>query len=132
MNIKENSEELFSRLENFFKTKTVVGEPIKIDDTTIIPFITVTFGCGTGVGDGGDGGKKSGQGAGLGAGAKITPDAVLVLRGDLIQMIPIKNKGNMDKLVDLVPGIIQKLDRKRKDKKAKKSQYKKEDTDYTD
>ncbi|MCH3965979.1 MAG: sporulation protein [Clostridium sp.] len=122
MDIKENAEALFSKLENFFKTETVVGKPIKIDDEiTLVPFITVTFGCGTGTGEGTDPGKKqSGEGGGLGAGARITPDAVLVIKGEMVQMIPIRNKGNLDKLVELVPGIIEKLDKGIKEHKAKK------------
>lgn len=122
MNIKENSEELFSQLENFFKTETVVGKPIKIEDTTIIPFITVTFGCGTGLGQDGESSKekRGGQGGGLGAGARITPDAVLVIRGEMVQMIPINGKeGGIDKLIELVPGILQKFYKGKKVKKEK-------------
>lgn len=125
MDVKENAEVLFSKLENFFKTETVVGEPIKIDDVTLVPFITVTFGCGTGAGEGTDSGKKQeGLGGGLGAGARITPDAVLVIKGDRIQMIPIKNKGNFDRLADMVPGLIEKLEKKRKEKKEEKEKEK--------
>ncbi|WP_446898610.1 GerW family sporulation protein [Clostridium sp. LBM24168] len=121
MDIKENAEALFSKLENFFKTETVVGKPIKIDDIILVPFITVTFGCGTGVGEGDVPGKKqSGEGGGLGAGARITPDAVLVIKGEMVQMIPIRNKGNLDKLMELIPGIIEKLDKGIKGHKAKK------------
>lgn len=118
MDIKQNAEVLFSKLENFFKTETVVGKPIKIDDIILVPFITITFGCGTGGGEGTDSGKnQEGTGGGLGAGARITPDAVLVIKGDMTQMIPIKNKGNLDRLMELVPGLIEKLDKMRKEKK---------------
>ena len=50
MDIKENTEALFSQLENFLKTETVVGKPIKVEDVTLVPFITVNFGCATGGG----------------------------------------------------------------------------------
>ncbi|AND83991.1 sporulation protein [Clostridium tyrobutyricum] len=122
MDIKGNAEVLFSKLENFFKTETVVGDPIRIDDITLVPFITVTFGCGTGGGEGNNSGKKDeGAGSGLGAGAKIVPNAVLVIKDEMVQMIPINNnRGNIDKLIELVPGIIEKFDKKRKAKKEKK------------
>ncbi len=48
INIPENTEVLFSNLEKFLKTETVVGEAIVIGETTLIPLITVSFGCGTG------------------------------------------------------------------------------------
>ncbi|MBV4439066.1 GerW family sporulation protein [Clostridium tyrobutyricum] len=122
MDIKGNAEVLFSKLENFFKTETVVGDPIRIDDITLVPFITVTFGCGTGGGEENNSGKKDeGAGSGLGAGAKIVPNAVLVIKDEMVQMIPINNnRGNIDKLIELVPGIIEKFDKKRKAKKEKK------------
>ncbi len=110
MDIRENAEVLFSKLETFFKTETVVGKPINVEGIILVPFITVTFGCGTGGGEGSDSGnKQEGGGSGLGAGAKITPDAVLVIKDDTVKILPIKNKANIDKLVELVPEIISKI-----------------------
>jgi uncharacterized spore protein YtfJ len=109
MDIRENAEVLFSKLETFFKTETVVGKPINVEGIILVPFITVTFGCGTG-GEGSDSGNnQEGGGSGLGAGAKITPDAVLVIKDDTVKILPIKNKANIDKLVELVPEIISKI-----------------------
>lgn len=127
MDIKENTDELFSKLENFFKTETVVGKPIRIDNIVLVPFITVTFGCGTGMGEGPDSSKKQALagGGGLGAGARITPDAVLVIKGDSVQLIPIRDKDNFDKLLNLVPGIVKKVDKSIKNHKAKKAEDKK-------
>ena len=117
MDIKENTEVLFSKLENFFKTETVVGKPIQIGDITLVPFITVTFGCGTGGGEGTDPkSKQEGGGSGIGAGAKITPNAVLVIKEDTIQMLPIGDKSNLNKLMELVPNIVSKLKKKNEKK----------------
>lgn len=115
MDIRENAEVLFSKLENFFKTETVVGKPIHVEDIILVPFITVTFGCGTGGGEGSDSGnKQEGVGSGMGAGAKITPDAVLVIKDNTIKMLPIKNKANIDKFIELVPEIISKISKNKK------------------
>ncbi|AZV58103.1 spore germination protein GerW family protein [Clostridium sp. AWRP] len=117
MDIKENTEVLFSKLENFFKTETVVGKPIQVGDITLVPFITVTFGCGTGGGEGTDPkSNQEGGGSGIGAGAKITPNAVLVIKGDTIQMLPIGDKNNLSKLMELVPNIVSKLKKKNEKK----------------
>ena len=40
---------LFKGMDGFISTKTVVGEPIHVDDTIIIPLADVSFGVGAGV-----------------------------------------------------------------------------------
>lgn len=110
---KENIGTIFDKLENFFKTKTVVGEPIKIGETTIVPFINLTFGLGTGGGNGTDEKGNGGIGGGGGTGAKIAPTAVLVIQGEKVELLPIKKSGGLDKLVDMVPGIIEKINEKK-------------------
>ncbi len=109
MNLDQNVSLLFERLENFLKSKTVVGESIKIGDTTIIPFITVSFGLGAGGGDGKDQKGANGFGGGSGIGARVAPTAVLVIKGDDIQVLPIKRNGGLDKLIEMVPDIVDKI-----------------------
>ncbi|MDF2986326.1 MAG: hypothetical protein K0R50_1836 [Eubacterium sp.] len=113
---KENVEVIFNKLESFLKTKTVVGEPIKIGETTIVPFINLAFGLGTGGGTGTDDKGIGGSGGGGGTGAKISPTAVLVIQGDKIELLPIKKTGGLDKLVDMVPGIIERINEKKEEK----------------
>ena len=113
--LKENLDTLFENLGKFLKTETVVGEPIVIGETTIVPIISVSFGCGTSGGAGNDKSGRGGSGAGLGAGAKITPDAVLVIKNNEVTMLPIKEGSNMDKLMEMVPGILKKIKYKKDD-----------------
>ena len=47
----ENLETMFSKLDNFVSSKTVVGEPIEMNGVTIIPLVDVSFGMGTGSSD---------------------------------------------------------------------------------
>ena len=42
-------------------------------------------------------------------GAKITPSAVLVIIGSTVQLIHIKNQDAVSKLIDMAPGIVDKL-----------------------
>ncbi|MDP3488191.1 MAG: spore germination protein GerW family protein [Bacillota bacterium] len=100
---------LFEKLENFVKTKTVVGETIQIGDTTLIPFVTVSFGLGSGGGDGTDNKGSKGVGGGAGIGARVVPTAVLVIQGDKIEMISISKPGNLSKLLEMVPELITKF-----------------------
>jgi uncharacterized spore protein YtfJ len=110
LNVTENINVLFEKLEKFLTSKTVIGEPLKIGDATLIPFISVHFGLGSGGGDGNDGKGSGGVGGGAGIGAKVSPTAVLVIKDDgSIELIPIKKSGGLDKLLDMVPGIVSKL-----------------------
>lgn len=113
--LKENLDTLFSNLENFLKTETVVGEPITVGETTLVPIISLSFGCGTGAGNNGDKGTAA-NGTGLGAAAKVTPNAVIAITGDKVNLLPISGKNNLDSLLNLVPEIVSKFKSKKSDK----------------
>ncbi|MFT8313875.1 MAG: spore germination protein GerW family protein [Clostridium sp.] len=113
--LKENLDTLFSNLENFLKTETVVGEPITVGETTLVPIISLSFGCGTGAGNNGDKGAAI-NGTGLGAAAKVTPNAVIAITGDKVNLLPISGKNNLDSLLNLVPEIVSKFKSKKSDK----------------
>ena len=121
----ENAEVLFKNLERFLKTETVVGEPIVVGETTLIPLISVSFGCGTGGGNGVDGKGNNGGGAGLGGAVRITPNSILVIRDGDVKLIPTQGKSNLSSLVDMVPEIVSKLNLdlgKRKEKRQSKEE----------
>lgn len=111
--VRENLDALFQRLEKFLKTETVVGQPIVIGEITIIPIITVSFGCGTGAGDGNGrdakNGSGSGSGAGLCSGAKISPTAVLVVKNGDVTVHPIKERSGLENLLNKVPDIMEQI-----------------------
>ena len=107
-NISENINNIFDKLESFLKTKTVVGEAMQIGDVTIVPFIDISFGLGTGGGSGVEEKGNQGTGGGAGSGGKISPTAVLVIKGDKVELLPIKKSGGLDKLIDMVPDIVAK------------------------
>jgi uncharacterized spore protein YtfJ len=121
-NFNENISTIFDKLENFLKTETVVGEPIQIGDTTLVPFINVSFGLGTGGGIGNDHKGNNGDGSGGGAGARMSPTAVLVIKGDKVEMLPVKKSGGLDKLLEMVPGIVDKVNEKKEEKQFMKNE----------
>ena len=114
-NIKENMDALFSNLENFIKTKTVIGEPIVVGEVTLIPIVSVMFGCGTGNGDGTDNKGMSGTGAGGGAAARISPNGIVVIKNGEVSMLPVKSKNNLEALVEMVPEVISKINIKKEE-----------------
>jgi len=80
-----------SEIERMLNTKTVVGEPIKIEDTTLIPLVNVGFGFGAGGGEGTEAEKGSGHGGGTGGGGGVKPVALVIIKGDVVRVEPIKS-----------------------------------------
>lgn len=78
-------------IERMLSTKTVVGEPIKVDGATLIPLISVGFGFGVGSGEGTEPDKGSGHGGGTGGGGGVKPVAVVIVNADQIRVEPIKS-----------------------------------------
>ena len=73
---KEALKDLIAQMEGFVSTKTVVGEAIHIDNTIILPLVDVSMGAGAGARD-----KDTAGGVGGGVTAKMSPSAVLVIKG---------------------------------------------------
>ena len=84
---------LFHKVDDLVSTKTVVGDAIVVGDMTLLPLIDVAVGAGVGA-------KESANAAG-GMGARIRPDGV--------QLINVKNQDALSKLVDMAPGVVNKL-----------------------
>jgi len=103
-NVSDNLQALFSKMENFVSTKTVVGEPVHFGDIILIPLVEATFGAGTHLND-----KTERQTGGGGLGARITPVAVVVIIDGTVQLVDVKNKDSANKLIDMIPGILSKI-----------------------
>ena len=100
-NTGNNLEILMNKIEDFVSSKTVVGEAVKIGEVTLVPLVDVSVGVGAG-------GAENGAGGGA-LGAKITPSAVLSISNGSVNLVNIKNKDAVSKLIDMAPGIAAKL-----------------------
>jgi uncharacterized spore protein YtfJ len=100
-------------IEKVLDAKTVVGEPITIEGTTLIPLMSVGFGfaAGGGAGKGETKETAEGGGSGSGGGGGVKPIAVIVIDKDGVRIEPIK--GGMataiEKLSETIPDIAAKL-----------------------
>ena len=103
-NLKDTMGSLFDGMEGFLTSKTVVGEPIYIKDTIILPLVDVSSGMGAGAFSGD---KKDKSGGGIGG--KMTPSAVLVIKDGQTKLVNIKNQETIVKLLDMVPDVIDKF-----------------------
>ncbi len=108
-NVNESISNIFARLEEFIKTKTVVGEPIQIGEVTIVPFVDISFAVGTGGGSGTEEKGNQGTGGGAGSGGKVSPTAVLIIKGDKVELLPINKSANLERLIQIVPDIVEKI-----------------------
>ena len=117
--VNEDLNGLMQQLEGFITTKTVVGEPIHVDKTILVPLIDVSFAAASGSTASNkfvekhkekekrvDGG--SGAGAG-GLGAKVTPSAMLVIQNGTTQLINVRSQDSITKLIDMIPGLVSKF-----------------------
>lgn len=109
--IKNNLEQIFESFKEMIKVETVVGQAVHIGDAILVPFVDVTFGFGSGGLNGKtDNGNNS---IGSGGGARLEPAAILVIKGDRVEMFSIKKGGYQasafEKLIAMAPEIIDKM-----------------------
>ncbi len=106
-----------SKIREMIDVNTVVGAPITTPDgVTIIPVTKVSIGYGGGGSDFATknypAGRDNAFGGGAGAGVTITPVAFLVIRGENVRMLPIAEPAStsVDRLIELLPDILDKAD----------------------
>ena len=96
---------LFKGMDHFITSKTVVGEPVKVDEnTTIIPLVDVT--CGMAAGSFAQSAKTNGGG---GMSAKMSPSAILVIQNGMTKLVNIKHQDAVTKVLDMVPDAVNKV-----------------------
>ena len=103
---------LMDGMDGFLSSKTVVGDPITIGDTIILPLLDISFGIGAGSFNGE---KKKNCGGGIGG--KVSPSAVLVIQDGITKMVSVKDQDNISKLLDMVPDFVNKFMKEIKKKK---------------
>ena len=105
-------ESLLKGMDAFLSAKTVIGEPVTVNDTIILPLVDVSFGVGAGAFTG-----SSKNNAGGGMSGKMSPSAVIVIQNGSAKLVNIKNQDAITKVLDLVPDIIDRFTGKTKDVK---------------
>lgn len=97
---------LFKGMDQFLTSKTVVGDPIKAGDMTIIPLMDVNFGMGAGAA----GGSKGGSTAGGGIGGKMSPSSIIVIKDGYAQILSATaEKSSLSKVIEMVPEVVDKV-----------------------
>lgn len=103
-------------IEKVLGSRTVVGDPITVGDSTIIPLLSIGFGFG-GAGGAGLGESKKGEGGGEGvaggggAGGGIKPIAIIIIDKDGARIESIKGgmASALEKIGESVPRVMEKF-----------------------
>ena len=95
---------LFKGLEGIASSKTVIGEPICLDDVKLIPLIEVTAGLASGALA--RNARQNGAGA---MSAKVTPIALLILQNGRLKLVNVKNQDIWNRLLDMILDAVDKI-----------------------
>ncbi|MBQ6363950.1 MAG: GerW family sporulation protein [Lachnospiraceae bacterium] len=95
---------LLEGLDDVLEKKTVIGEPVIVGDTIIIPLSDLTLGCGSGSNTSDQ--KDAGSG---GFFARMTPSAVLVMQGQNVRIVNMKNQEMVTQVLDMMPEVIDRV-----------------------
>lgn len=102
--LDQTIETLMNSVDQHISTKTVMGEPISANGITVFPMADVSFGIAAGAFNK----EKNDNGAG-GVGAKITPSALLIIQNGTSRVINIKDTDAVNKLINMIPDIVDKI-----------------------
>ena len=126
--VNEMLENAVANIKTAFGADSVVGTPINAGDSTVIvPITRVSYGFG---GGGSDFAAKEANGTGtfaggLGGGASIKAEAFLVINDGNVRLITMDGGSSpVDRIIDMVPGAISKVNdfiTTRKTKKGKEN-----------
>ena len=120
---------------------TVVGAPVMDQKgTTIIPISKVSFGF---VAGGGEYAVEDGKqkpvptdifpfAGGTGAGVSVQPVGFLVVTENQVKMLPAQTTGAMERMVELLPQLLEELTAKDEKEKKKNKIFGKTDSDLFD
>ncbi len=97
-------------LEQVLSTKTVVGAPLQVGESTVIPLLSVGFGIGVAGGAGNNQKQGDGKGMAMGCGGGVKPIAVVISdsQGVRVESLHGPAASILEKVVDTVGKSIDK------------------------
>ena len=99
------------KIRDMVNAETIIGDPIHVDDTTIIPVSrVVTFGFASGGSDVAPQSSKQMFGGGSGAGVSVTPVAFLVVSNGNVRTVQLVEKVSaVDNVIASLPELVDKV-----------------------
>jgi len=132
-------------IKDMVDVNTIVGDAVQAPDgTVIIPISRVSFGFAAGGGEYGSTTKETGEeedeksggskgtkfpfAGGSGAGVSINPVAFMVVGQDQIKLLPVNINSSLEKILDMVPDIVDKINESIRKKVTVKKEVRTGDT----
>ena len=106
--LKETLSSIIGELKAIASTKTVVGDPLTLDNRMVVPVSRIMVGFGVGGGEGEEAKKRGGFVGGGAGGARIDPIGFIIIDGESISFLPTK-PGRFEGLIESIPGIVEKF-----------------------
>ncbi len=98
------------KVRDMVSSNTIIGEPIVVEGTTILPVSKVTFGFASGGSDFGTKTPKELFGGGSGAGVSVVPVAFLIVKDGNVRTIQLADSSStMDRALNMLPELVDKL-----------------------
>ncbi len=109
-NIRGIMDTTMEKIRTMVDADTIIGDPIVVDGTTVLPVSKVAFGLATGGSDFGAKGNTPMFGGGGGAGVSITPLGFLVVKNGEVKMLQIyKDESSANKAIGILPDLFDKI-----------------------
>lgn len=107
--IKSIMDTTMDKLRAMVDANTIIGDPIVVDNITLLPVSKVSFGLATGGSDFPSKSQSGLFGGGGGAGVTIAPVAFIAVSNGNVKMMPVYNEiTSLDKAVSMAPEVLQK------------------------
>ena len=111
MNVADNTlSSLLTQLKSLLCTETVVGKPFQLGELTLVPLISVSFLVGGAEGADRNNGINIGGGCAGGAGCRVSPQAVLILKGEEVRVFSLTEKNVIESIIESLPEIISRME----------------------
>ena len=111
--VSEVLESALTKVREMADANTVVGQPITLGTTTIIPISTIKMGLASGGADMASktAGLNDSFGGGLGCGMSVSPVAMIIMQGDTVRMLPIDQPASTaaERIIEQIPQLVDKL-----------------------
>ena len=102
--------DVMGKIHELADTDTVIGKPIKVDNSTIIPVSKITYGFAGGGSDLPNKSDKECFGGGTGAGVTVQPLGFIVVSEGDVRFLQINlDKSTSSAIVNMVPEVFAKV-----------------------
>lgn len=116
-------ENTLEKMRQMVDVSTIIGEPIKTGDTTLIPVSKVSYGFTSGGTDLPSKQNNELFGGGGGGGITISPVAFIVIQGEKVRMMQINNyTSSADRAIAMIPELVDQISQLVKSKDTEKTE----------